>query len=409
MLHTRRNPLFHTATRTSVAVLCLLTVGAMICAAQTESVVYSFAGGQDGQLPYSNLTLDAKGNLYGTTSGGGTSGGGTVFKIDPTDHESVLYSFVPGDSNGPYAGVLLLSNGNLLGTISCVGTCNNGAASGGVFELASGVESVLAQADGKVYGNLLRDPQGDLYGTSYGALSFSACGTVFEINAAGQYNVLYSFTGPDGCNPYAGLIRDGQGNLYGTTITGGASTYCFGGCGTIFEITASGTEKVLYSFCSLAKCTDGEAPYGRLLRDSAGNLYGTTYNAGSTKCAGHLGGGCGTVFKLTPAGKLVVLHRFASSPNDGEQSYAGLVSDSAGNLYGTTTRGGSSGWGVVFSLTPSGKETILYNFTGGSDGALPSAALIRDGSGNLYSTTTIGGTVNSNCTAGCGVVFKVTP
>lgn len=389
----------------SLVVSFLILSTSVVVHAQKETVLHSFLGGaEDGQWPYSNLLLDGQGNLYGTTSFGGPSGNGTVFKFKLSSSDySVLYSFGALSAHAPYDGVVRDPAGNLFGTLECGGTCDNGEAPGAVFELTpSGVESVLAQTSGPAYGNLVRDSQGNLYGTSLGTYPQDN-GTVFEVTTAGQYNLLYAFAGsPDGSGPYAGLIRDRKGGFYGTTFWGGIA-----GEGTIFELTASGAEKVLYSFCSLPKCTDGKYPYASLVEDANGNLYGTTVNGGSTLCYGRFGGGCGVVFELTSAGKLRVLHQFKSSPNDGENPNGGLVLDASGNLYGTTTYGGKSGWGTVFKITPAGKETILYNFSGGADGSGPYASLLLE-KGNLYGTTTSGGTVNANCT-GCGVVFRLTP
>jgi uncharacterized repeat protein (TIGR03803 family) len=374
--------------------------------AQKEIVLHSFLGGsQDGQQPYSNVMLDGKGNLYGTATNGGLSGGGIVFRLNSSGY-TVPYSFGVGSAHTPYDGLVRDSAGDLFGTLECGGLCNNGESPGAVFELtSSGVETVIASTDGPAYGNLVRDALGNLYGTSLGDSSYPA-GTVFEVTSAGQYKVLHAFTGSDGYAPYAGLVEDGKGNFFGTTTQGGTDS-C--GCGTIFELTASGTEKVLYSFCSKVGCTDGNYPYAGVIRDAHGNLYGTTVYGGSTTCLGQFGGGCGIVFELTSAGQFIVLHSFKSSPNDGEGPNGALVLDALGNLYGTTTRGGTSGEGTVFKITPSRHETVLHSFSGGVDGAMPSASLVLDKKGNLYGTTTFGGIVNSNCSTGCGVVFKLTP
>jgi len=229
--------------------------------------------------------------------------------------------------------------------------------------------------------------------------------------AASTYTVLYSFTGSptDGANPEAGVIRDTAGNLYGTTYYGGASSNCKQGCGTVFKVTASGTETVLHNFTGY-QTGDGALPYGGLILDTAGNLYGTTRAGGAySNCTN-----CGTVFKVTPSGTETVLYSFAGPPGDGANPYAGLILDKASNLYGTTAYGGSSsntecgfGCGTVFKLTPSGTETVLYSFAGPpGDGANPYAGVVRDKAGNLYGTTYAGGACGS---IGCGVVFKLTP
>lgn len=210
-------------------------------------------------------------------------------------------------------------------------------------------------------------------------------------SAAPSFTLLYSFAGSGGSYPGAGLIRDSSGNLYGTTEFGGAS-----GGGTVFKLTPSGSGAMLHSFKGGG---DGFDPVGGLIADSAGNLYGTTSSGGAF---GH-----GTVFKLSPAGSETVLYSFTGG-KDGGDPLAELIADASGNLYGTAQTGGTSGYGVVFKLTPTGTETVVYSFKGGADGAYPTAGLYADASGNLYGTTAQGG--GKGCFgAGCGVVFKVAP
>jgi uncharacterized repeat protein (TIGR03803 family) len=221
-------------------------------------------------------------------------------------------------------------------------------------------------------------------------------------SAAPVETVLHTFTGSpsDGAFPEAGLIADSSGNLYGTTYADGASgTGCGGsGCGVVFKLAPGGTETVLYSFTGGG---DGGNSTAGLIADSSGNLYGTTRNGGASNL--------GVVFKLTPpatasgAWTETVLHFFTGYPNDGANPAAGLIADSSGNLYGTTSGGGGLLSGVVFKLSPSEPETVLYTFTGGSDGANPEAGLTADSKGNLYGTTAFGGA------SGDGVVFKLTP
>jgi uncharacterized repeat protein (TIGR03803 family) len=183
---------------------------------------------------------------------------------------------------------------------------------------------------------------------------------------------LYSFRGRhDGKAPLAGVVFDQKGNLYGTTEGGGLSNGdCYDGCGVVFKLTPAGQETVLYAFCAKANCTDGYYPSDAPVFDQKGNLYGTT----------NLGGGVGggVVFKLTPEGKETVLHAFCTLTNcaDGMNPSAPLVFDEKGNLYGTAG-GGAYARGVVFKITPKGKETVLYSFTGGSDGGMPGACLMR--------------------------------
>ena len=311
----------------------------------TEKVLHSFdQNGTDGSFPAASLIFDTAGNLYGTTAGGGTYTKGTVFELTPagggTWTEKVLYSFGNGtDGFSPYSGL--------------------------VFDAA-----------------------GNLYGTAYYGGTYSR-GTVFELTpqAGGTWTeqVLHSFgNGTDASAPFAGLAFDTAGNLYGTTEVGGAHT-----AGTVYELTPAGggawTEKVVYSFVNNG--TDGTVPKSGVIFDGAGNLYGTT-NQGGTYTLG-------TLFELTPAGGGTwteqVLHNFGNG-TDGAVPYSTLIFDTAGNLYGTTYQGGSYGGGTVFRFNAQG-EVLLQSFSG-TDGANPIAALIFDGAGNLYGTTIAGGASN---------------
>src|SRR5579862_2112489 len=219
-------------------------------------------------------------------------------------------------------------------------------------------------------------------------------------NAKG-FNVLYRFCSQANCSdglwPYAGLVADSSGNLYGTTGAGGATCRLYG-CGTVFKLAPDGTETVLHQFTAEY---DGSGPYGGLIMDAAGNLYGTTATGGSTGCGG-IDYGCGTVFRISPKGKETILYAFGGS-NDGADPDAGLVADKKGNLYGTTSSGGGGtqcivefgGCGTIFRVTPDGKERVLYSFSGGSDGADPEAALIMDKSRNLFGTASAGGNTSA--------------
>jgi uncharacterized repeat protein (TIGR03803 family) len=224
--------------------------------------------------------------------------------------------------------------------------------------------------------------------------------------------VLHTFTGtPDAAYPAAGLIADAPGNLYGTTQSGGTA-----GWGTAYKLSPNGagwSESILYSFDGQS---DGRFPFARLIFDGSGNLYGTTESGGNM--SGCNGTGCGTVFKLTHSGSAWtehVLYTFTGGA-DGAIPFAGVISDSSGNLYGTASEGGNpactGGCGVVFKLTPSvmgsWTESVLYSFRGGTPGAQPSTGLVFDSSGNLYGTTYAGGNQGPNCSgSGCGVVFEL--
>jgi len=326
------------------------------------SVLYSFKGGSDGAFPFAGVIVDAGANLYGTTEAGGgagcgKSGCGTVFKIAPGGTETVLYAFKGGSD----------------------GDTPDGA--------------------------LLADAAGNLYGTTtYGGIDACAgnfCGTVFKVASNGTESLLHAFHGgSDGAFPNAALIADAAGNLYGTTESGGG-TGCGGlGCGTVFEIAANGTETVLHAFKGGA---DGEQPESRLIANTKGYFFGTTYYGGSSAC---LGLGCGTVFRMGPHGHESVLYAFQSG-SDGEAPAANPLLKQ-GDLFGTTTTGGlasagcAGSCGTVFKVAPDGSETVFYSFTGGSDGGNPYASLITDKTGYLFGTT-------FNAGLGSGTVFSLSP
>jgi uncharacterized repeat protein (TIGR03803 family) len=377
----------------AMVVVLYIIFAALSAHAQVLTVLYSFQGGTDGEFPAARLSRDAAGNLYGTTSDGGASGSGTVFRLDTNGVESVLYSFTGSpDGSAPLAGLGLDAMGNLYGT-----TANGGAShTGTVFKLdITGKETVLhsfagAPTDGsKPLAGLIRDKAGNLYGTTAFTGPFFN-GTVYKLDTTGKEILLYSFLGePDGCLPAAGLVRDEAGNLYGTTEYGGAFNN-----GTVFKLDAAGNETVLHSF---AGGQDGYTPAAGLVPDEAGNLYGTTEGGGAF-------GVFGTVFKLDATGNLTVLHSFGGAPTDGEFPLAGLIRDKAGNLYGTTEVGGAFNNGTVFKVDSTGKETVLHSFAGSpSDGGFPQGGLILDKAGNLYGTTGKGGASN------LGTIFKLSP
>lgn len=347
--------------------------------AQTETILYKFGNtSTDGFEPSAPLLIDSSGNLFGTTSAGGTAilcpdpsglnSCGTVFELSKTsgNHtESVLYNFTgPPDGDEPTAGLISDSFGNLYGTTGFGGSNACGA---------------------------------------------SSCGTVFElVKSATGYTekVLYEFTGFEGANPLAGLVMDASGNLYGTAEGGGTN-----GFGVVFELVNSSgiyTEKVLYNFGATA--ADGTFPVGDLLMDSAGNLYGTTsLDAGPFSCDLTA---CGTVFELVKSANGYtekILHTFSGS--DGANPGAGLIADSLGNLFGTTSKGGMHDSGTVFELFNSSgnyTEKVLYDFGGtSSDGTNPVASLLMDASGNLFGTTTGGGSATACGGFGCGTVFEL--
>jgi uncharacterized repeat protein (TIGR03803 family) len=369
--------------------------------------LYSFKGGTDGANPYAGL-LAVNGALYGTTENGGAGrcvsrGCGTVFNLTTSGTEHVLHSFNGRNGYNPVAGLINV-NGTLYGTTE-LGGCGGCGRHGNVFAIGtSGKEQVLYDFRGKETGDGyypaagLLNVSGTLYGTTFnGGEEF--LGTVFAIRTSGiGYRSLYSFKGrPGGVQPLAGLINI-NGTLYGTTSSGGS---CTSSCGTVFKISTSGKERVVYSFKG---GIDGLNPAAGLL-DVNGTLYGTTA-FGGTGCHHKSGApGCGIVFKVSTSGTEVVLHRFKGG-TDGANPYAGLIAVND-SLYGTTENGGSGcsgsgGCGTVFEVSASGKERVLYRFKGGSDGAFPEAGPINV-SGTLYGTTAGGGT------DGDGTVFRISP
>jgi len=403
------------------AVLATLLLASAMTSAQTGTVLYSFNGTTDGKTPYGGVVLDSSGNLYGTTFEGGDTcyslpdSCGVVFKLTRSGTETLVHPFVgsgkPGlhDGDWPWAGLVMDKRGNLYGTTSSGGSSNAGT----VFKVGpTGKETVLYSFKGYGDGNepqdnLILDSAGNLYGTTfYGGTGTGCgngdggCGTVFEVTQAGTETVLYSFAGgADGNFPTSGLVRDAEGNLYGTTYYGGLvnASYCSIGCGTVFKLSSTGTKTTLYSFTGNA---DGGSPQGSLLLDAQGNLYGATVGGGTFGPG--CGSGCGTAFKVTAAGTETVIHSFTGG-TDGVNPFGGLVRDAKGNFYGTTREGGTVGAGTVYKLTPAGKETILYDFPGSSNGSSPWSGLAMDAEGNLYGTTAWGGAY------GYGTVFEVTP
>ncbi len=351
----------------------------------TFSSLYSFQGA-NGEYPLGGLVVDSKGNLYGTTSEGGAHGSGTVFKMTAAGKETVLHSFKGGTTDGlfPEAGLVRDSAGNLYGTTTLGGADGYGI----VFKVtASGEESVLhsfgqTSDDGRYpSANLTLDSKGDLYGTTQQG-GTSGFGTIFKVDGNGKETIVHNFAGnpSDGQYPVQNMIRDAKGNFYGATELGGVVND-----GIVFKLDASGNETVLFSFVG---GSGGNYPFGGVVLDAIGNLYGGTAYGGN---------GVGLIFELDTSVNETVLYTFGGS--GGSYPSSNLIRDSHGNLFGTTEFGGSGGAGVAFEVS-SGVETVLHNF-GGTDGADLLTPLVSDAAGNLYGTTTQGGT------NGQGTVFKL--
>ena len=371
----------------------------------TETVLYSFTGGDDGADPTTALTEGTDGSLYGTTSAGGANGsGGTVFKITTAGVLTVLHSFKNDtftDGSVP-SGVIQGSDGNFYGVTTYGGATGNGT----VFKVTpTATETVLYSfvngvgGDGfNPSGNLTQATNGNFYGTAPSGGAYGN-GVVFEITPSGQESVLYSFdaSSNDGYSPGSGVIQASDGNLYGTTPGNGADVNK--SFGAVFKVTLSGQETLLYTFQGGA-ASDGQLPQAGLIQGGDGNFYGTTTEGGV--------GVSGTVFKLTPAGVETVLNNFnaggATSVN-GYSPVASLIQASDGNLYGINNLGGANNNdGTVFQVTPQGVTTLVYAFgADGGDGANSQANLIQASDGNFYGTTHSGGA------HGYGTIFKITP
>jgi uncharacterized repeat protein (TIGR03803 family) len=368
--------------------------------AQTFSVVHNFTGGSDGGGPLNGLILDSAGNFYGTTNAGGASNFGVVFKMDSAGVETVLHAFTGGsDGANPNGGLVRDKTGNLYGAT----TAGGASGAGTVFRVTpTGTETVLYAFTGNNDGSdpeatLAIDSAGNLYGTTV-AGGASGNGVVFKLTLAktGKWmeTVLYSFAGgTDGAVPVAGVTVGSTGNVFGTTSAGG--TY---GYGTVFELTRSGltwTETILHDF---ANGDDGSVVYAGLIADKLGNLYGAATQGGN--------GGGGTVFELSPASGSYTFNVLYSVPGWGiSGSFRDLMLSPTGTIYGTTHCDGNNNAGTVWELTPasgSWNYTLLYTFTGGTDGLYSFSNLVLE-KGKLYGTTNEGGADNF------GVVFEVTP
>lgn len=356
------NPKFEHYLRLVFAVFGVIGILTVAALAQ-EKILYSFTGDQQGEYADTGLVLDSAGNIYGTTIEGGAHGSGTVFRVTPAGKHTVLYSFHGGsDGSEPYKGVTLDAAGNLYGTTVAGGS---NACDGG-------------------------------------------CGVVYKLtNSGGTWtqSVIHAFTGgADGSGAGSPLIFDKRGNVYGMAPAGGSG--CFGsGCGTVFRLqpnaTGQWTFKVLHTFTGGADGFGGSA--GRLLLGHAGHLFGVATNGGANSQ--------GVAFELipTPTGewKFETIYAFGGSPDAGSP-FGGLIADKFGHLYGTTYFGGTSGLGAVYKLQRNGtlwNETVLYSFQGGIDGDSPLSTLVFDAVGDLYGTTSLDG--DSNCA--CGTIFKLSP
>ncbi|HTV65301.1 MAG TPA: choice-of-anchor tandem repeat GloVer-containing protein [Bryocella sp.] len=416
----------------AVFVVVLSPAGSQSAQAQSFQVLYAFTNGIDGATPFSGITVDGAGNLYGTTSLGGKLtcnppwGCGTAYRLKRSGSSytfSPLYGFEGGaDGSGPESRLNYGPDGALYGTTDEGGSINcGGLGCGTVFKLLPPAaafchslfcpwkETVLYSFSGSSDGywpfsaDLLFDSTGNIYGTvpytTYGSDVYGVAYELTRSNGGYTQSVLHSFAGSDGSQPWnSGLIADSAGNLYGTTAAGGLYGY-----GTVFELTnvaGTWTETVLHNFDDY----DGSNVFAGLVADQPGNLYGATNIGGST--------GGGTIFELSPGASGWTFNTLYTFPHNGCGPQASLIIDAAGDLYGAQACGGAHGAGAIFKLAFSnGNWTYTslhdFNFT---DGDNPSGRLTQDSSGNLYGTTVYGGDYNGLCqNYGCGVVWKITP
>ena len=392
---------------TDIAVACsanTYTVGGTISGLTASGLVLLDNGGDATTLSANATTFTmntgvAYGSAYAITvqtpptglvcsvsNGAGPVGAADVASVSIAcvSNFTLLHTFAGGSSDGsdPYHILIQAGDGNFYGSTLAGGSSNGGT----IYEISpSGTETLFYSFASMPWAGLIQGSDGDFYGTTASG-GTSGRGTVFMLTPGGSETILYSF--PAGSSePYCGVIQGSDGNFYGTTGANGTSDD-----GTVFKITPSGSETVLHTFAKTG--TDGQIPYAGLIEGSDGNFYGTTYNGGAH--------GLGTVFKVTPGGTETVVYSFAGG-SDGEHPYADVIQGSDGNFYGTTYQGGTGGYGTVFKITPSGTETILYAFAGGtSDGAYPEAGLTQGSDGDLYGNTYQGGAF------GLGTVFEIT-
>ncbi|SPE34311.1 exported hypothetical protein [Acidobacteriia bacterium SbA2] len=400
-------------------ILVVCTAAAIAAPAQTFTTLHSFDY-TDGLTP-SGLIEATDGNFYGTTTYGGAYTWGTVFKITPGGTLTTLYNFCAqtGCPDGLWPNALMqATDGNFYGTTLDTG----GYDAGTVFQIRpdgtlTTLYSFCAQTNctdgGYPHAGLMQATDGNFYGTTGGYVSPNCqgfrggCGTVFKITPGGALTTLHNFNNTDGAYPVAGLIQATDGNFYGTTFYGGASTNCPAGCGTVFKITPEGALTTLHNFNF--NNTDGAFPVAGLVQATDGNFYGTTVGGGANFA--------GTLFKITAAGTLTTLHSFCSQTKCFDGSGPGsLMQAIDGNFYGTNQGGGAAsascpaGCGTIFEIAPTGALATLHSFDGidGSFGGGFPGSLMQATDGSFYGTTSGVEAANASCPAGCGTIFRLT-
>jgi uncharacterized repeat protein (TIGR03803 family) len=360
----------------SSAMTIILMLATAISSPAQFTTLVNFTG-PNGDAPFQeNLVQGVDGNLYGTTTYGGTGSSGIIFKMTPGGTLTTIHNFAnTPDGANPYTGLVLGTNGKFYGTTAEGGTSGLGT----VFSVTTaGVVTILhsfSGTDGEIpYGDLIQGVDGAFYGTTqFGGDIGSGYGTVFKITASGTFTSLHSFDNTtDGYEPFAGLTLASTGEFYGTTAGGPGADF-----GTVFKISSNGAYTLLHTFVD----TDGWEPEGVLMQATSGKIYGTTVRGGAD--------GLGEVFTITTAGAFTLLHSFATV-TEGYEPVAGLIQASDGNFYGTTFGGGTFGEGNIFEMNSAGTPTTLHSFSGGdggADGDQPSGGLVQHTSGVLFGTT----------------------
>lgn len=373
-----------------VVITVLMILATAIHSDAQFTTLVSFTGPNGNQPFQENLVQGVDGNLYGTTTYGGSHSAGTIFKMTPGGTLTTIYNFAnTPDGANPYTGLVLGTNGKFYGTTAEGGTSGLGT----VFSVTTAGAVIILHSfsgmDGEIpYGALMQGVDGNYYGTTqFGGSIGSGYGTVFKITPAGTFTSLHSFNNTtDGYEPFAGLALANTGEFFGTTAGGPGADF-----GTVFKITSKGVYTLLHSFID----SDGWEPEGVLLQATSGKLFGTTVRGGA--------GGLGEVFTVTTGGTFDLLHSFASVA-EGYEPTAGLIQASDGNFYGTTSNGGTFGEGNIFEMNSAGTPTTLHSFSGGDgggDGEEPFGGLVQHTSGILFGTT--GGVASG----GVGTVFSL--
>ncbi|HTQ53684.1 MAG TPA: choice-of-anchor tandem repeat GloVer-containing protein [Bryobacteraceae bacterium] len=388
------------------SVIATAAVAAVVLPGQTFTTLVRFDGAH-GSLPTSGLMQGLDGSLYGTTNGGGPNYGGTVFSLALDSTLTTVYGFANNGKGNPSGGLLQTLSGEIFGTTP--GDSLPANPDGTIFELT--VNGKFATLHTFNYSDgahpsapLIEAINGDLYGTTIGEFDANYYGSIFKITPSGEFTNLHTFTGVDGSQPDSRLLQTADGYLYGTTPQGGSTASGgAGGQGTIFRITPAGEFTSLYSFCTAPNCPDGAEPAGGLIEGPQGVFYGTTTAGGTSPTFDN-----GTVFKYQPGGSAVVIHNFCVAwPDCSDGSYPyGLVRGTDGNFYGVTAYGGTGGryLGTVFRITPDGKLTTLHTFCtqpGCPDGRYPAYTLLQATDGNFYGVTTAGGNGDN------GTIFRL--